>query len=111
MKSLNSIRESHKNIKILEFHMIITKILELIEFRTRTTKIMKIFKFSIENNCYEHIRISREIMKLMKILEFKARMMKIMRTIEFHKRIMKIMKINEFQLKNNENHENPIISQ
>ena len=33
-----------------------------------------------------------------------------MKTIEFTKSIMKIMKISEFQLKNNENHENPIIS-
>ena len=61
-------------------------------------------EISIENHCYEHIRISRESTKLMKILEFNARMTKIMKTIEFHKRIMKIIKINEFQLKNNENH-------
>ena len=61
-------------------------------------------EISIENHCYEHIIISREITKLMKILEFNARMTKIMKTIEFLKRIMKIMKICEFQLKNNENH-------
>ena len=51
-------------------------------------------KISIEKHCYEHIRISREIRKLMKILEFSARMTKIMKTIKFHKRTMKIMKMN-----------------
>ena len=33
-----------------------------------------------------------------------------MKTIEFTKSIMKIMKISEFQLKNNEHHENQIVS-
>ena len=49
-------------------------------------------------------------MKLMKSLEFNARMTKIMKTIELLKRKMKIMKISEFQLKNNEKHENLIVS-
>ena len=62
------------------------------------------------NHCYEHLRISRDITKLMKILQFHTRIKKIMKTIEFTKSIMKIMKISEFQLKNNENHENPIVS-
>ena len=61
-------------------------------------------EISIANHCYEHLRISNDITKLVKILQFHMRIMKIMKTIEFTKSIMKIMKINEFHLKNNENH-------